>query len=174
MPIGRAWGLLRRPVSIGCSKNQSFRKNWVIVRSRAEFVAAMRATLEVYTRPHDPTRPLVFLDCQNIKATFTARPGREARVDYEYERAGANLFMHFAPLVLSYILLAGKDARVWFMASNCQLHPEPNGLDLVSHLSDQGCAGRGIVGRVCSSLFILRRPMFWGVVHLDAFRMRRA
>ena len=41
--------------------------------------------------------------------------GREERVDYEYERAGAaNLFMHFAPLVLSYILLAGKDAKVWF------------------------------------------------------------
>ena len=42
----------------------------------------MRTTLEVYTRPHDPTRPLVFLDCQNIKAidprdapAFTAQPG---------------------------------------------------------------------------------------------------
>ena len=48
----------------------------------AEFVAAMRATLEVYTSPHDPTRPPVFLDCQNIKAidprdapAFTAWPG---------------------------------------------------------------------------------------------------
>ena len=38
-------------------------------------------------------------------------PVREVRIDYEYERAGAaNLFIHFAPLVLSYILLAGKDA----------------------------------------------------------------
>ena len=81
----------------------------------------MEDTLEVYTRPHDPARPLVFLDETSRQLTRVTRPplphgpGREARIDYEYERAGvANLFMHFAPLVLSYILLAGKDAKVWF------------------------------------------------------------
>ena len=69
------WELLRRPVtpqSIGCSKKTKLNrieKYWVIPsEASAEFVAAMRATLEVYTRPHDPTRPPVFLDCQNIKA----------------------------------------------------------------------------------------------------------
>ena len=75
----------------------------------------MRATLEVYTRPHDPARPLVFLDKTSTQLTRVTRPPlphgpvREARTDYEYERAGAaNPFMHFAPLVLSYILLAGN------------------------------------------------------------------
>ena len=87
------------PQSIGCSKKTKLNrieKYWVIPSEpSAEIVAAMRATPEVYTRPHDPAR--------------------EAQIDYEYKRAGAaNLFMHFAPLVLSYILLAGKDAKVWF------------------------------------------------------------
>ena len=65
------------------TKLNRIEKYWVIPsEASAEFVAAMRATLEVYTRPHDPTRLLVFLDCQNIKAidprdapAFTARPG---------------------------------------------------------------------------------------------------
>ena len=87
------------PQSIGCSKKTKLNrieKYWVIPSEpSAEIVAAMRTTPEVYTRPHDPAR--------------------EAQIDYEYKRAGAaNLFMHFAPLVLSYILLAGKDAKVWF------------------------------------------------------------
>ena len=65
------------------TKLNRIEKYWVIPsEASAEFVAAMRATLEVYTRPHDPTRPPVFLDCQNIKAidprdapAFTAWPG---------------------------------------------------------------------------------------------------
>ena len=101
------------------TKLNRIEKYWVIP-SEASLNLSPQFTLEVYTRPHDPTRPLVFLDCQNIKQlTRETRPPlphgpvREARIDYEYERAGAaNLFMHFAPLVLSYILLAGKDARV--------------------------------------------------------------
>ena len=31
-------------------------------KANAAFVAAMEDVLEVYTRPHDPTRPLVCLD----------------------------------------------------------------------------------------------------------------
>jgi len=64
----------------------------------------MEEVLAVYTRPHDPDRPLVCLDessKQLIKETRVAVPmkqGRPARVDYEYERNGtANLFMMFAP-----------------------------------------------------------------------------
>jgi hypothetical protein len=59
----------------------------------------------VYTRLHDPDRPLVCLDettKQLTKETRTPVPmkkGQPARVDYEYERNGtANLFMMFAPL----------------------------------------------------------------------------
>ena len=65
----------------------------------------MEDVLEVYTRPHDPARPLVCLDetsKQPVAETRTPlpmRPGEPARHDYEYERNGtANLFMLFAPL----------------------------------------------------------------------------
>jgi len=70
-----------------------------------DFVAAMEDVLEVYQRPHDPTRPVVCLDEQSkqlIRETRTpipAGPGRPERCDYEYERNGtANLFMFFEPL----------------------------------------------------------------------------
>ena len=84
-------------------------KYWVIPsESSAGFVAAIRATVEIYTRPRDPARPLVFLKKTSKQLTRVTRPPlphvpvREARIDYEYERAGAaNLFMHFAPLVPS-------------------------------------------------------------------------
>ena len=65
----------------------------------------MEDVLAVYTRPHDPDRPLVCLDETSKQLTAeTRRPipmktGRPARCDYEYERNGvANLFMMFAPL----------------------------------------------------------------------------
>ena len=38
-------------------------KQWVIPpKANAEFVCAMEDVLEVYTRPHDPQRPVVCLD----------------------------------------------------------------------------------------------------------------
>jgi uncharacterized small protein (DUF1192 family) len=65
----------------------------------------MEDVLDVYHRPRDPACPLVCLDetsKQLIKETrvpIPARPGRPARIDYEYERNGtANIFMLFAPL----------------------------------------------------------------------------
>ena len=65
----------------------------------------MEDVLEVYTRPHDPARPLVCLDetskqlVAETRTPLPARPGRPARYDYEYERNGtASLFMLFAPL----------------------------------------------------------------------------
>ena len=74
-------------------------------KSNAAFVAAMENVLDVYTRPHDPARPLVCLDetsKQLVAETRTPeamRPGQPARHDYEYKRNGtANLFMLFAPL----------------------------------------------------------------------------
>ena len=74
-------------------------------KADADFVAAMEDTLEVYTRQHDPARPLVCLDETSKQLTRETRPplphgpGREERVDYEYERAGvANVFMLFVPL----------------------------------------------------------------------------
>ena len=65
----------------------------------------MEDVLDVYTRPHDPDRPLVCLDetsKQLVSETPTPiamKPGQPRRADYEYERGGtANLFMLFAPL----------------------------------------------------------------------------
>lgn len=74
-------------------------------KANAAFVAAMEDVLEVYTRPHDPTHPLVCLDetskqlTRETRTPLPGRPGRAARFDYEYERAGvASLFMLFVPL----------------------------------------------------------------------------
>lgn len=65
----------------------------------------MEDVLAVYTRPHDPKRPLVCLDeaakqlVSAVRLPMPMTPGRSARHDYEYKRAGtANLFMAFAPL----------------------------------------------------------------------------
>jgi len=73
--------------------------------ANAEFVAAMEDVLEVYSRPHDPERPIVCLDetskqlIVETRAPVPVAPGRPARHDTEYERNGtANLFMVFAPL----------------------------------------------------------------------------
>jgi DDE superfamily endonuclease len=82
------------------------KEQWVIPpKENADFVAAMEDVLEVYRRPYNPKRPVVCLDEQSkqlVKETrepIAARPGRSARVDYEYERNGtANLFMRFEPL----------------------------------------------------------------------------
>lgn len=74
-------------------------------KENAEFVAAMEDVLEVYRRAYDPKRPVVCLDeqskqlVQETREPIAARPGRNRRVDYEYERNGtANLFMRFEPL----------------------------------------------------------------------------
>ena len=79
---------------------------WVIPpEACAAFVSAMEKVLEVYARLHGPVRPLVCLDetsrqlIRETRIPLPHGPGREARVDYEYERAGVvNLFMLFAPL----------------------------------------------------------------------------
>jgi hypothetical protein len=74
-------------------------------KANAAFVAAMEDVLDVYTRPHDPARPLVCLDETSKQLVAEARtpepmrPGQPARCDYEYKRNGvANIFMLFAPL----------------------------------------------------------------------------
>jgi len=65
----------------------------------------MEEVLDVYTRPHNPARPLVCLDesskqlIAHTRTPLPTKPGYPARHDHEYRRAGtANLFMLFAPL----------------------------------------------------------------------------
>jgi transposase len=74
-------------------------------KENAEFVAAMEDVLEVYRRPYNSQRPVVCMDEQSkqlvkeTRAIIAAKPGRNQRHDYEYERNGtANLFMRFEPL----------------------------------------------------------------------------
>jgi len=74
-------------------------------KANAAFVAAMEDVLDVYTRAHDPARPLVCLDetskqlVAETRQPEPMRPGKPVRHDYEYKRNGtANLFMLFAPL----------------------------------------------------------------------------
>jgi hypothetical protein len=65
----------------------------------------MEDVLEVYHRPHDPSRPMVCMDeCSKqliaeIRDPLPPRPGDVAKYDSEYERRGtANLFMAVEPL----------------------------------------------------------------------------
>ncbi len=65
----------------------------------------MEDVLDVYTRPHDPKRPVICMDeqpTQLIKETripLPGEPGRPECFDYEYERNGtANNFMFTEPL----------------------------------------------------------------------------
>jgi hypothetical protein len=82
------------------------KQHWVIAPdASAAFVANMEDVLEVYQRPRDPACPLVCLDetskqmIVETREPIAAKPGREARHDYEHARNGvANLFMMFAPL----------------------------------------------------------------------------
>ena len=74
-------------------------------KANSAFVAAMEDVLAVYMRPRDANRVLVCLDetskqlIAETRVPIPMKPGRAARVDYEYERNGtANLFMLFAPL----------------------------------------------------------------------------
>ncbi len=58
----------------------------------ADFVAAMEAVLEVYQHPEDARFPVVAMDerpvqlLEDIRSPVPVKPGRIARIDYEYKR----------------------------------------------------------------------------------------
>jgi len=71
----------------------------------SEFVAQMEDILDLYARPFDSARPQVCMDerpMQLLKETrspLPAEPGKPARFDYEYERAGTAVhFLFTEPL----------------------------------------------------------------------------
>lgn len=75
-------------------------KMWCIPTVSAEYVARMEDVLELYAEAPDPLRPVVCFDetprqlIGEARVPVAARPGRPARVDYEYVRNGtANVFM---------------------------------------------------------------------------------
>ena len=81
------------------------RQYWVIPPDEdADFVAAMEQVLEVYQRPEDPAFPVVAMDerpvvlHEDLRSPVPGKPGRIARIDYEYKRRGtASAFMFTAP-----------------------------------------------------------------------------
>jgi len=75
-------------------------KMWCIPAINAEYVARMEDVLELYAESPDPLRPVVCFDetprqlIGEARVPIPAKPGKPARVDYEYVRNGtANVFM---------------------------------------------------------------------------------
>jgi len=73
--------------------------------SDGEFAACMEDVLDVYSKPYDPSVPVVCMDEQPIqllkdtRVPIAATQNHPVRVDYEYERAGtASIFMFSEPL----------------------------------------------------------------------------
>ena len=70
----------------------------------AEFVANMEQVLDVYKRPYNANFPVVCMDESPKQLIETIKeekmePGKEKRIDYEYERHGVvNIFMANEPL----------------------------------------------------------------------------
>ena len=81
-------------------------KTWCLPpEADADFVWHMEDVLQVYQLPYDPEYPVVCLDeaskqlIGEVAIPVPAKPGRPARVDYEYECKGTcNLFMMCEPL----------------------------------------------------------------------------
>lgn len=75
-------------------------KMWCIPKVDAEFVARMEDVLDLYAEPPDEDRPVVCFDetprqlIGEARVPVAAKPGRPARIDYEYVRNGTvNVFM---------------------------------------------------------------------------------
>ena len=75
------------------------------MQQNAAFVAAMEDVLEVYSRPYDPTRPVVCMDEKPFQLHGEARepvpmkPGKVEKVDNEYIREGTcSIFIFTEPL----------------------------------------------------------------------------
>jgi transposase len=76
------------------------KKMWCIPKVDAEFVARMEDVLDLYAEVPDERRPVVCFDetprqlIGESRVPVAAKPGKPARVDYEYVRNGtANVFM---------------------------------------------------------------------------------
>lgn len=80
-------------------------RQWCISKVDAEFLARMELLLELYARPYNPAEPVVgFDECSvqllgDVYDPMPAKPGRDARHDFEYVRGGtANLLVLIEPL----------------------------------------------------------------------------
>ena len=67
----------------------------------AAFVAAMEDVLEVYSRPYNPTKPVICMDEKpyqllgEVREPIPAKPGEVVKIDSEYEREGTCIIFIF-------------------------------------------------------------------------------
>ena len=113
----------------------------------ADFVVAMEQVLEVYQRPEDPKRPVVAMDerpvvlHQHLRSPVPGKPGRIARIDYEYKRRGtASAFMFTAPF------------QGWRRVSIRERHTAVDWAAEVRHLLDEVYPDAVRVTLVCDNL----------------------
>ncbi len=86
---------------------------WCVAELNDEYIARMEHVLELYERPYNPEEPVVYLDerptplHRETRKASPAKPGKEARYDYEYVRNGtANIFCAVEPLAGKHITRA--------------------------------------------------------------------
>jgi hypothetical protein len=89
---------------------------WCVADLDEDYIAKMEDVLEIYERPYNPDEPVVCLDEKpitlhaDVRATFPAVPGREARRDNEYKRCGtANVFCAVEPKAGRHFLFPTPD-----------------------------------------------------------------
>lgn len=77
---------------------------WCVGKITAEYRERMYALCDLYARPYNAQEPVVCLDekskqlLKQTRAEIPARPGRNAKEDYEYRRAGTrNIFVAVEP-----------------------------------------------------------------------------
>jgi len=78
------------------------KKMWCVGKMNADYVAQMEHILDLYARPENPVEPVVNFDeamkqlVSDITPSSAVKPGKKARIDYEYKRVSvANIFMFF-------------------------------------------------------------------------------
>jgi len=94
------------------------KKMWCVPKLDDEYVARMEAVLDVYERAENADEPVVCLDERPVvlhdskREGTAARPGHEAREDYEYKRCGtANVFCIIEPKTGRHFTYASPDRK---------------------------------------------------------------
>jgi hypothetical protein len=89
---------------------------WCVAELNEDYIAKMEDVLEIYERPYNPGEPVVCLDEKpvtlhaDVRPSSPAKPGREARLDNEYERRGtANIFCAVEPKAGRHFTFATPD-----------------------------------------------------------------
>ena len=107
----------------------------------------MEAVLEVYERPEDARFPVVAMDerpvqlLTDLRSPIPVKPGRIARIDYEYKRIGSvSAFLFTAPF------------EGWRRVSVRERRTAIDWAEEVKHLLDEVYRDAGRVTLVCDNL----------------------